>query len=275
MTRELHLGPYLGRDAGPRRRRRRRALQPDDAGRARRCVQLATAMEFLRDPDGYDAAGGVGPRVRRCRRRAGRAARGAGPGVRRRPADRTRARLELDAARRPRSRPTLDGPGLGRTPPPRLGRRAPRRPRACRRRSRPAARRRARRRGRAVGARPRRAGGGRAGRAAPDPAGHARSSAGPAATRPDRRARIPSRRCTTPSCVTYTWMGARADEHVVFGPRFAVYSAVVQLPDGAGRPSTCRRPLREDANVIDRLCRLALGTYEALAARRRTRRASP
>src|SRR6201999_4031148 len=33
---------------------------------------------------------------------------------------------------------------------------------------------------------------------------------------------------------TYTWLAARADEHVVFGPRFVVYSAVVQLPNGAG-----------------------------------------
>jgi hyaluronoglucosaminidase len=61
---------------------------------------------------------------------------------------------------------------------------------------------------------------------------------------------------------TYTWLGARADEHVVFGPRFVVYSAVVQLPNGAGPALDVSASLREDANVIDRLCRLALGVYE-------------
>ena len=61
---------------------------------------------------------------------------------------------------------------------------------------------------------------------------------------------------------SYTWMGARADEHVVFGPRFAIYSAVVQLPDGARPALDVSASLREDANVIDRLCRLALGTYD-------------
>jgi len=63
--------------------------------------------------------------------------------------------------------------------------------------------------------------------------------------------------------LTYTWMGARADEHVVYGPRFAVYSAIVQLPDGAGPALDVPASVREDANVIDRLCRLALGAYEA------------
>jgi hypothetical protein len=63
--------------------------------------------------------------------------------------------------------------------------------------------------------------------------------------------------------LTYTWLGARADEHVVYGPRFAVYSAVVQLPDGVGPALDVRAALREDANVIDRLCRLALEYYEA------------
>ena len=63
--------------------------------------------------------------------------------------------------------------------------------------------------------------------------------------------------------LSYTWMGARADEHVVYGPRFVVYSAVVQLPNGAGPALDISSSLREDANVIDRLCRLALGFYEA------------
>jgi len=63
--------------------------------------------------------------------------------------------------------------------------------------------------------------------------------------------------------LTYTWLGARADEHVVYGPRFAVYSAIVQLPDGVGPALDVRASLRENANVIDRLCRLALEYYEA------------
>ena len=62
--------------------------------------------------------------------------------------------------------------------------------------------------------------------------------------------------------LTYTWMAARADEHVVFGPRFAVYSAVAQLPNGAGPALDVSASLRENANVIDRLCRLALERYE-------------
>jgi hyaluronoglucosaminidase len=63
--------------------------------------------------------------------------------------------------------------------------------------------------------------------------------------------------------LSYTWMAARADNHCVYGPRFAVYSAVVQMPDGAGPALDVSASLREDANVIDRLCRLALTTYEA------------
>ncbi len=60
----------------------------------------------------------------------------------------------------------------------------------------------------------------------------------------------------------YMWMAARADEHVVYGPRFSIYTAVVQLPDG--RPALdVGGSLREDASVIDRLCRLALADYEA------------
>jgi hypothetical protein len=60
----------------------------------------------------------------------------------------------------------------------------------------------------------------------------------------------------------YMWMAARADEHVVYGPRFAIYTAVVQLPDG--RPALdVGGSVREDASVIDRLCRLALADYEA------------
>ena len=57
--------------------------------------------------------------------------------------------------------------------------------------------------------------------------------------------------------VLYVWKGARTDEKVVFGPRFADLHARVQLADGAPALDA-RAALREDANAIDRLCRLAL-----------------
>ena len=51
----------------------------------------------------------------------------------------------------------------------------------------------------------------------------------------------------------------------MFGPRFAVYPAVVQLSGGAPA-STSGSRVREDANAIDRLCRLALSAYDAWSA---------
>jgi hypothetical protein len=48
---------------------------------------------------------------------------------------------------------------------------------------------------------------------------------------------------------------------VVFGPRFAIYPAVVQTD--RGRPAVdVSLALLEDANVVDRLCRIALREYE-------------
>jgi hypothetical protein len=61
--------------------------------------------------------------------------------------------------------------------------------------------------------------------------------------------------------VLYVWKGARTDERVVFGPRFAIYTPVVQMPDGAPALDA-RAAVREDANVIDRLCRIALCAYD-------------
>jgi hypothetical protein len=61
--------------------------------------------------------------------------------------------------------------------------------------------------------------------------------------------------------VLFTWKGARADERVVFGPRFAIYTPVIQMPDGAPALDA-RAARREDANAIDRLCRLALDAYD-------------
>jgi hypothetical protein len=54
----------------------------------------------------------------------------------------------------------------------------------------------------------------------------------------------------------------------VFGPRFAVYPAVVQLGDG--RPGLdVDLALVEDANAIDALCRLALDRYREWTATQR------
>jgi hypothetical protein len=61
--------------------------------------------------------------------------------------------------------------------------------------------------------------------------------------------------------VLYVWSGARADEKVVYGPRFAIYTPVIQLADGAPALDAAAA-VREDANAIDRLCRLALATYD-------------
>ncbi len=60
--------------------------------------------------------------------------------------------------------------------------------------------------------------------------------------------------------VMYSWSGVRRAAHVVFGPRFALYPAVVQLADG--RPGVdVDAAVREDRNAIDALCRLALDEY--------------
>jgi hypothetical protein len=63
----------------------------------------------------------------------------------------------------------------------------------------------------------------------------------------------------------YSWSGARGNDRSVFGPRFAIYPAVVQL--AGGRPGLdVRQALRSDENGIDRLCRLALSVYETWSA---------
>jgi hypothetical protein len=60
--------------------------------------------------------------------------------------------------------------------------------------------------------------------------------------------------------VMFSWTGARRSAQVVFGPRFALYPAVVQLADGSAGLDV-DAALREDANAIDALCRLALDEY--------------
>jgi hyaluronoglucosaminidase len=59
----------------------------------------------------------------------------------------------------------------------------------------------------------------------------------------------------------YSWSVARTNTRVVFGPRFALYTPVVQLADG--RPALdVGLAVREDENAVDALCRLALATYQ-------------
>ncbi len=60
----------------------------------------------------------------------------------------------------------------------------------------------------------------------------------------------------------FHWTGAREASHeIVLGPRFGLHAPVVQLPDG--RPALdVALAVREDASVIDRLARLALDHYE-------------
>ncbi len=67
--------------------------------------------------------------------------------------------------------------------------------------------------------------------------------------------------------VLLAWSAARRGERVVFGPRFAVYPAVVQIDDD-GRPGLdVDLALVENQSAIDRLCRLALARYHAWAQR--------
>jgi hyaluronoglucosaminidase len=59
----------------------------------------------------------------------------------------------------------------------------------------------------------------------------------------------------------FTWQAARANDRVVFGPRFALYTPVVQLAGGLPGLDV-RLAVREDENAIDALCRRALRAYE-------------
>jgi hypothetical protein len=60
----------------------------------------------------------------------------------------------------------------------------------------------------------------------------------------------------------FNWSAARTNTKVVFGPRFAIYPAVVQLADGRQGVDPALA-VREDANAVDRCCRLALDAYDA------------
>ncbi len=64
----------------------------------------------------------------------------------------------------------------------------------------------------------------------------------------------------------FAWSAARRRKHVVFGPRFAIYPAVIQLDDG--RPGLdVDLAVMEGQSAIDRLCRLALARYQEWAQR--------
>ena len=251
MVNEVHLGPYLGRDAALADVVGGVLCNPMLQARAS-LLQLATAMEFLRDPDGYDASrawadacGDLGGAHAPALAVLARAC-ADGPLIEPGHLELTPMVDRLAAA--------LPGPGWVDAAAPLVDEL-------------------------------------RAARALPESntldaelapwaaSAAAHASAGLAAlrliqqaspivvTEPDGRRRLipvdPEPAMHHAFALTYTWTAARADVHTVYGPRFAVYSAVVQLPDGVGPALDVRASVREDANVIDRLCRLALEYYEA------------
>jgi len=62
--------------------------------------------------------------------------------------------------------------------------------------------------------------------------------------------------------VVFSWSTARRSKHVVFGPRFAFYPAVIQLDDGSPGLDVDLAVV-EGQSAIDRLCRIALARYQA------------
>ena len=68
--------------------------------------------------------------------------------------------------------------------------------------------------------------------------------------------------------VVFAWTTARRSKHVVFGPRFAFYPAVVQLDDGSPGLDVDLAVV-EGQSAIDRLCRIALDRYQAWSRRPR------
>jgi hyaluronoglucosaminidase len=63
----------------------------------------------------------------------------------------------------------------------------------------------------------------------------------------------------------FAWSAARQGDRVVFGPRFAVYPAVVQLDAGGRAGLDVDLALVEGESAIDKLCRVALGLYQQWA----------
>jgi hypothetical protein len=62
--------------------------------------------------------------------------------------------------------------------------------------------------------------------------------------------------------VIYSWSAARRNTHNVFGPRFVFMPQIVQRESGEAALDV-HGALRENANAIDALCRLALDDYDA------------
>jgi hyaluronoglucosaminidase len=65
--------------------------------------------------------------------------------------------------------------------------------------------------------------------------------------------------------VIYSWSAARRNTHNVFGPRFVFRPQIVQLDTGDAALDV-QSAIREDANAIDALCRLAVDEYDAWRA---------
>jgi hyaluronoglucosaminidase len=72
----------------------------------------------------------------------------------------------------------------------------------------------------------------------------------------------PERAMEAAFMVLFAWSGVRKSDRVVFGPRFMFYSSIVQLADGSPALDV-GEAVREDRNAIDALCRLALAEYDA------------
>ena len=66
--------------------------------------------------------------------------------------------------------------------------------------------------------------------------------------------------------MAFHWANARSSEHVVFGPRFAIYPAIVMHTSGQPMFSA-RDGILEDRNAIDALCRFAARTADETTAR--------
>jgi hyaluronoglucosaminidase len=68
--------------------------------------------------------------------------------------------------------------------------------------------------------------------------------------------------------VLFSWDRARTGDRVVFGARFAIVPAVVQLADGAPGLDV-DLAITEDGNAVDRVCRYALDAYKHWTKARR------
>ena len=254
MAGRLHLGPYEGRDAGLADVLTGVLLNPMTQAHAS-LVALGTASSYLTDPDAYDSTDAWGATLAAVGEHAHAPLRARG-GMRRRSAPisgRTRARAARRCPR-PRSRRS------------RLGRRRARDSRGAPAHAGVARRVRGRRPStisppRSLRGRPRP-------HARPPPV--SRRSGCSRAVGPSRASTNAAAGAAAPDAdfllqavfaLVFSWSGARANTETVFGPRFAIYPAVVQT--ASGRPAVdVGLTVLENANAIDRLCRIALREYE-------------